>query len=229
MRKRNVFCSICLICLTFFTGCGSSLPEMSDIQQREVVEYAARVLMRHMNDYDSRLVDLSLYSEPEEEKETPQKPMDPTVDKETIDNTVTGGTLSIEELLLPEGLTLTYKGYQVDDSYADGTPYFSLDAEKGNKFVILSFEIHNTTSTTVKVNLFDNPCSWTVKLNDKVDADVHSTLLLDDLTTYIGDIKSGDRISLFLLTEVKAEDTENVNNIRLTIRTNDGKATKLLQ
>ena len=229
MRKRNVLVSICFICMAFFTGCGSTLPAMTDVQQKEVVEYAARVLMRHMNDYDSRLVDLSLYSEPEEEKKPAEKPMDPVVDKETIDNTETGGSSKIEDLLLPDGFTLSYKGYKVDDSYADGTPYFSLDAEKGNKFIIMTFEIHNGTSEKVKLNLFEVPCNWTVKLNDKINADVHSTLLLDDLTTYIGDVKSGESVTLFLLAEVKAEDAENVNSIRLTVKTSEGKATKLLQ
>ena len=74
MRKRKFFCSMALTGLIFLSGC-ASFPEMTEEQEEAIVEYAAGLLIQNMKDYDSRLVDLSLYADPEvlpEETPTPE-------------------------------------------------------------------------------------------------------------------------------------------------------------
>ena len=70
MKRQKIY-GIIILCLIVFTGCGATLPPMTEAQQDAVAEYAAALVMRHTRDYSSRLVDLSLYEEKEPESELP--------------------------------------------------------------------------------------------------------------------------------------------------------------
>lgn len=235
MRKQKIFCSIALTGLIFLSGC-ASFPEMTEEQEEAIVEYAAGLLIQNMKDYDSRLVDLSLYADPEIiPEETPQPEsggMDEVADTEKVD--VVEGEVygTIDSLLVPEGVTLTYTGSSIADTYPDddsGEPFFALDATTGNKLLVLKFAMTNTTGEEQTIDVFGVSPKCTVIVNGTEKKHTLSTMLLDDLSTYAGTLATGEEVSLVLLVEMETAVLEQVESIELKVTTETGSVTTLLQ
>lgn len=238
MKKQKMGCGIAVLCLMLFTGCGAALPSMTEAQQDAIAEYAVALVMRHTRDYSSRLVDLSLYEEKEPEKtEEPEAGgMDETADTPVIDNSENSSDetayQSIDSLLVPEGVIITYMGSSLLDSYPDGSsddsPYFALDASTGKKLLVLTFSLQNITGEekNLDINFIAPRCA--VRINDTERTHVISTMLLDDLSTYVGNLAAGEEISLVLLAEVN-DTLGTIEKLELTVSTEAGSAVTLLQ
>lgn len=237
MENRKSVLGLVLATMFFLTGCGATLPEMTAEQEDKIVEYAAGLVMRHTNDYESRLVDLSLYSNPMEEDDTEEQKkeetgkMDEVADTEIVDVTEEG-TMTLEEVLLPEGMELSYLGCRVTDSYPDGEgsdPFFALDATEGKKLVIMQFLIKNNSGQEAEIDIFSQLPMSTLVINGNETVGILSTMLLDDLSTFIGSIMDGGEVALVLIAETDCQNTEEISTLKLTIKTKVGKATETLQ
>lgn len=235
MRNKKIFCSMALTGLIFLSGC-ASFPEMTEEQEEAIVEYAAGLLIQNMKDYDSRLVDLSLYADPEvlpEETPEPESSgMDEVADTEKVD--VSDGEVygSVETLLVPEGVTLTYVGNSVANTYPegdDGEPFFALDATTGNQLLVLKFTMTNTTGEEQAVDVLGVSPKFRVIVNGTENKHTLSTMLLDDLSTYVGTLAAGEEVSLVLLVEIESAVLEQVESIELKVTTDEGSVTTLLQ
>ena len=235
MKKQKLFLSIALAGVLLFSGC-ASFPQMTEEQEEAIVEYAAGLLIKNVKDYDSRLVDLSLYTDPEiMPEETPQPEnggMDETADTEKVD--VSEGELygSIDSLLVPEGVTLTYTGSSVVDTYPeddDSEPFFALDATEGNKLLVLRFNMTNTTGEDQIINVSELSPKCIVIVNDTEKKHALQTMLLDDLRTYEGTLAAGEEVSLVLVAEMESAVLEHIENIKMKVTTENGSVTTLLQ
>lgn len=236
MVKTRIVCTAFFMTIIFLTGCGNTLPQMTKEQETQIVEYAAGIVMQYMKDYDSRLVDLSLYesngeSVPEQaDKEEPEQGgMDAPADTDTIDVAETG---SLADVLMPEGMEIAYTGYSVMNSYPEAEskdPYFAYDAAAGKQLLVLYFDISNTLGEAVELDIFSLAPKCTVTVNSVENQSVLPTMLLDDLNMYIGSIDAGETIQLVLLTEVEEELAGAIESLRLTVKTDAGRAVVLLQ
>ena len=67
------------------SGCGNTIPALSEEQEALVVEYASTAVLKHDANYQGKLVDLSTLSNEEEtpEEETTQEPVE---DLQVIDS-----------------------------------------------------------------------------------------------------------------------------------------------
>lgn len=235
MGKKNIFCGMLLTGVLFLSGC-ASLPEMTAEQESEIVEYAAGLLMQNMKDYDSRLVDLSLYAgstETAEETEEPKEDkMDEVADTEKIDVTEGEKQDSAEKLLLPEGVVLTYQGNNVADTYpadGEGEPFFALDAKEGSRLLVLHFTVYNTTEEEQTVNILEKAPKCLIVVNDTEKAYALPTMLLDDLRSYKGILKAGEETELVLIAEMQPEILEQISSIELRVTIGESNTTALLQ
>lgn len=236
MRKKTNILGIVLASLFLLSGCGNTLPEMTAQQEDKIVEYAAGIVMRYTNDYESRLVDLNYYSNPEEntatetEKEETGK-MDPVADTETVDRTEEG-TMMLEQVLLPSGMELAYLGCQLTDSYpdaADNAPYFSLDATEGKSLLVMQFMLKNNSGQEAEVDVFSQKPQSVLLINGTEKVAVMSTMLLDDLNTFIGEIDVNGERMLVMIAETDCRMLEEIGTLKLTVSTQTGKATVNLQ
>lgn len=234
MRSQRVFCSILIAGLVLLSGCGS-LPEMTQEQENAIVEYAAGLLIKNMKDYDSRLVDLSLYNvveeNPEETEEEPEG-MDAVADTEVIDKVEEESYGSIDTLLMPEGVTIAFTESRVADTYPDNgdeDPFFALDATSGNRLLVLQFTVTNTSGEDKEIDIFGMSPKCIVTVNGAKQSVALSTMLLDDLNTYVGTLAAGEAVSLVLLAEMDASVLEQVESIKLKVSTDAGSVTTLLQ
>ena len=61
MKNSRMIVIACMLCL-IMSGCG--LPyNLTKTQEEQIVEYAADLVLAHVDQYDSRLVDLELYKD----------------------------------------------------------------------------------------------------------------------------------------------------------------------
>ncbi len=232
MKRRSIYSTFILL-LTILTGCGSKLPEMTYEQQEAIVDYAASTVMKYMRDNNSRLVDLSLYDNVETTiEETETVGMDPVIDTETIDISEDGNQLSILEVLHLSDIELQFTDYKVLDTYPtkeSDNPYFTLDASKGKKLLVLSFTLENLLQDNKDVDLISVAPSFYVTINDAIKKNVLSTMLLDDLGTYRGELPALGEVNLVLIVELDEENTTAIEQIKLTVSTDVGKTTIPLQ
>lgn len=230
MRLKKIILGICIGSLFCITGCGVAFPEITQEQEDAIVEYAANVVMRYTRNYDSRLVDLSLYENPvekpeedKEDKSEEQGGMDPVADTPVVDSSSGETVGNIAQVLLPEGMDIRFTGYRLVDSYPDddsGNPYFAMDdASAGNKYLVLGFTLSNNTEAEQRTDIFSMDARFTVLINGTERKPVFTTLLLDDLGTYVGTLGAGEEVELVLLAEVSDTLAGEISELSLSATT----------
>lgn len=231
--KRRAICIAAILLLVTFSGCGSKLPQMTYEQEQTIVEYAASAVLQHMEDYNSRLVDLSLYENLETEPdETESVGMDPVADTDAIDVSSEDKQLSIGEVLSLSDLDLQYGSFEVLDTYPNDeteNPYFTLDASNGKKLLVLHFTLQNMSEEDKEVDILSVAPQFIVTINDNIRKNALSTMLLEDISTYAGLLTASENQNLVMIVEIEEETAASIENMNLTVSTNMGSTTIPLQ
>ena len=245
--KYTVLTTIMVVSMT---GCGNKIPELTEEQVKQVGEYAAVTLLKYDKNSQSRLVDVAtveaydqkqkelkelqevLYKDEKEEAEG-MKPVDDTPVKEKNEATAPQETImSLEEnFALSEGITINYTGYESCDSYPeDGSAnaYFALDASEGKKLLVMEFEVKNTSATDQELNFFSKTAVFTVDLGDGKKLNSMTTMLMNDMSTYVGTIPAGESQEMVLLFEIEEGAAENISELKLYLKNDANKYTILL-
>ena len=218
------------------TGCGNQIPDLTEEQAQKIGEYAALTLLKYDTNHQSRLVDEAVVEEYEEKLEeealkesaeptpTPEpEGMDPVADTPVVereeDAVVSEVIVTMEECLgLPGGVAVTYEGRETYETYpADGSTqnYFTLDASAGKKLLVLNFSLENQTGSDVQIDLFAKDAVFMLSA-DGVDAQkALTTMLLNDLSTYVGAIEAENSREMVLLFEIDEMTAENLTDIKL--------------
>ena len=231
--KALAIMAVMAICLT---GCAENqIPDMTDEQIYEVSEYVAITLMKYDASNRSRLVELDaddfLEKEPVPTPQPEPEGMKPVEDTPVIDTT--GGEDNVPEetvesvLALSEGLKLTYTGYDLCDSYPQDNEnnYFSLFAAEGKQLLVMKFDLTNLSAEDINLNLLSKDENFTVIVNEEYSRRALTTMLDNDLSTYIGDIKGNETKQVVLLIEVDKETAAAITSISLKVQNEDKKHT----
>ena len=237
MRKKIV----AVVCMIPFllSGCNSEFPDLTDEQAKVIGEYAAVTLLKYDANSRSRLVDLSQVEEepvaestpeventPEVVKPEQEPPKEPEVTKpvepeNSNQNTENENTVSsMEEFLeLPEGVSVSYVGYDLSQSYQEeDSLYFTIEASEGKELLVAKFELTNDSSETQEINLLDRRDNYRLTVNESYTRTTLTTLLANDLSTYMGSIEPGVSKEVVLLVEVEVTDVTNVQSISLNLK-----------
>ena len=230
MKKIISYLMICICCLSL-CGCGN-YPAMSDSDYDLVAEYAAGLLLEKSTTSGNRLMDVEdalqlleqekqeevveetveeTVIEPEEEKEEINKEEPTVIDK--TESIVEVPAAPVNEAMGISALTVQFTGIEIKDSYPDGgSGFFALDAKEGNKLLVARVELINNTDSDVSVNMLENNVSFKVSLDGNGYKYAMSTLLLDDLSTYVGTIQPGKTVEVVLLSEWKESELSEMTN-----------------
>ena len=73
-----------------------------------------------------------------------------------------------------------------------------------------------------------NP-QFIVTINDDEKKNVLSTMLLDDLSTYVGEVTASNQVNLVLIAEIEEETAASIETMKLTVSTDIGNNTIQLQ
>lgn len=243
MRKACIFlCGI--IMAAFVTGCGSTMPDLTQEETELISEYAVGVLLKYDTRHGSRLVDTTEYDMaaeeveediPEPEQTTEPEPENPVDDAEVVDvsqdEEIEAVPATIEEYYGIQGIKFQYLGYELTQSYPSGADdenlFFAMDATEGTQLLVLRFAAANVSSSDQTLNMMGSGARFRVSVNGETGQNALSTMLLDDMQTFNDVIPAGYSVELVCVVEVPQ--STSVNTIELTMRGNGDNAVMILQ
>lgn len=232
-KKLMMLCMAAMLTLGL-TGCAENqIPDMTDEQMQEIGEYVGITLIKYDASHRSRLVELTDEDEPLAPEPTvePEKPagMDPVEDTPVIDMTGKGESNTPVERVLEfaEGMTLTYTGQQVCDYYPEGdaNAYFSINATEGKKLLVLNFALSNNTTQAQEVDLLSSSAKFRIKVNEGNTRRAFTTMLDNDLSTYVGTLSANQSVEVVLIIEVSEETAASVSAIELKVENESASST----
>ncbi len=235
--------------VTLLTGCGSNMPDMTPEQEWTIGEYAGLTLLRYDANNRSRLVPYEQVEEriqkllaikerdelqemlrqEAENKDTVEETPEIMAGEETVSNTV--GTIGAF-FGLPEGVTVSYTGSEVCDSYPENSSesdYFTLDAAAGKKLLVLKFNISNQTQDGQLVDILSQSTAIRIKVNGSVTRGALVTMLMNDLSTYRATVAAGENVEAVLLAELDEDTAANLSTVTLQLSNNTNMYTVQLQ
>ncbi|MDE5893614.1 MAG: hypothetical protein K2H45_11895 [Acetatifactor sp.] len=252
MRKKTL-AALLVGAAIMLAGCGNTIPDMTDEQLQAVGEYAAQLLLSHDVNYRSRLVDVETLvtgaldelppenlpqeSLPQETPEPENVGMDPVEETPVVDLTEgrvepVQNNIKLEEALgLPEQMILSYTGYEILDQYpneASSEEYFTVDAEEGNRLIVLHFSLLNQGEGTETANIINRKLLIDVSVNG-ISTHSLSTLLENDLTLYREDLNPGESKEVVILAEYETESLRDVASVEINVKNDDKNATIRLE
>lgn len=234
MRKKLLLAALAVV-MVGTTGCVEAI-ELDEEQEDKFVQYSVFSVLEHDKNY---LVNLEQIEEPEY-VEIPEVPTDPSTEESTEtptdDNSGvqsgdngegSSGTVSVENLaeaMEIEGASLTYKGMKVCDSFpeSDGTPVFVIKAVQGKKLVVLNFDMTNTTGADISIDVSSKNISVKGIFNNAIKTNALLTLLPEALNTYAGTIPVGGTVNAVLVFEMSDGYVNNLSEITIDVKSNDG-------
>ncbi len=233
-KKYGMQCVIKGLCVSLLMfslcGCANEIPEMTTEEEQAISEYAAMMLLRYDANNRSRLVDLSKVEEKEQSeqtvpdiKEPEDNTMRPVEDTPVIDSTQNGGIQNVGSMesffSLPGGVSVVYKGQQICTSYSDAqNDYLVIEASEGNRLLVMSFEIHNQSPETQKIDFLRTEADYKVTVNGTVSQTPWMTMLMNDMSTYVGDVPTGGSQEVVLIVEVDEATSTEIKSLILNVQ-----------
>lgn len=227
--------AVMLISALSLSGCGNAVTYMTSEQSEMIGEYAATILLKYDANHKSRLVDLSTIEEtpevvePEkeviEEKETEENTT-PVIEKEENGADGEAGTTpkgTVQDMAsiceLPEGIEVTYKEFELLQSYAEeDNDYFALEASEGKELLVLSFELKNASGENQDVDVLSQNVKIKVTVNGDYSEYALTTMLMNDFSTYKDVIVADETEEVVLVIEVDDSMAEDIHSITLNLK-----------
>lgn len=231
-RKRKLTLLLAAVLLTFgTTGCGENqIPELSDDEVQAVGEYVALTMMKYDINNRSRLMELVEPLPPDtavEPSET-EEPEDLSGMRPVEDTLVVNGpegeegavsSYTVEEVMgLPEGLSLTFQGEEIYDSYPGEGEFFSLNASEGKKLMVLNFMLSNAGAGEQNLDLLGSNTAFHVTVNGEYTRRALPTILLNDLSTFVGAVPGEGSVEVVLVVEVEESLANAVTSLSLSVK-----------
>lgn len=149
-------------------------------------------------------------------------------------NDGTGGatvinTMSITEFLGLDNFSIVYAGNDVMNQYPeDAKVSDSCVADPGKDLLIVYFNVTNKSDSKCELNMFELDPIFKLSVNDGLyTAALHSFVLDDDMSIYIGDFGPGEMKRLILLLDVA--DNTSVSTLSMRISLGNDSITKTLK
>lgn len=238
--KKGKIIGVLAISACMLTGCIDSMPDMTEEQSELVAEYAADMLLKYSPNYHYRIADeeevasAEAEMETSQEEETTQEESQPSQD---LSQTGSGESVSVgAETSVEDGseydlatffgmdqFSIRYASCEVTDAYpkAESGAGFSVTAPQGYNLLILHFDVENLGEETAQCDLFDQINKVRVNVNDAGYVQALSTLLTNDLTTYMEDIPAGEVADAVVAVPVEQTDLDEIHTAVMRITTQD--------
>lgn len=243
VKKISILlCGIVLCC--FLTGCGSTMPELTEEENDLITEYAVSLLLKYDKNSTSRLIDLAAYEEERsiiednaeavkeaeslEEEET-DSPL--TVDTEVVDLTDESEASTIEEFYGIDGFSFQYMGYDFETEYPEmadneADAFFAMEATQGMQLMVLKFHVINQYGAELNMSSYNT--KMRVSINGESSKSVlFPTMLLNDIQAYKGVPEADGSTELVAIVEVP--EGTSVDTLSLILRNDSDNATITLQ
>ena len=238
--KKGKIIGVLAVSACMLTGCIDSMPDMTEEQSELVAEYAADMLLKYSPNYHYRIADEEEVASAEAEMETSQE--EETMQEESqpsqdLSQTGSGETVSVgAETSVEDGseydlaaffgmdpFSIMYASCEATDAYpnAESGVGFSVTAPQGYNLLVLHFDVENLGEEAAQCDLFDQISKVTVNVNDAGYVQALSTLLTNDLTTYMEDIPAGEVADAVVVVPVEQTDLDEIQTAVMQITTQD--------
>ena len=220
------------------SGCGNTIPALSEEQEALVVEYASTAVLKHDANYQGKLVDLSTLSNEEEtpEEETTQEPVEeadipkepeqmqePQQDVLSAEQAEAEIQADAEQILGLQDVSLTYSGYEVDEFYPkNGNEiYFVMNATPGNNLLVVKFTLRNLLNEEQNIQIQPGTVRVKIIMNGE-EKNALTTMLLNDLATYQGTLGPNEETELVVVGEYPVEDLQVIDSLSVKLKNESG-------
>lgn len=192
---KKVWIGILLVMLLALTGC-SGTAALTEEQNSLIAEYMAGSLLKYDKNNDEALI----YEPVPTPSPTPEPSAVPNKDTAVTPKPSESGAPSgsgngnkedkspvysdINEVYDKKNFDITYDSYKLYDSYPENPEKlgFSVDAAKGNKLVIIKFNVKNLSDKKKSINLLKDSMKYQLDVNiENIYYKPMVTLLLNDL------------------------------------------------
>ncbi|MBQ8730979.1 MAG: hypothetical protein IJW18_07245 [Lachnospiraceae bacterium] len=238
MKRRTVSVLItAAVTASLFGGCSIYMPELSVSDFDKVAEYAAYALLGDADDYESKLIseeevarlleERALKEKIEQEmaalNDPNKKPDEPTTEPgEEGDKVEIDVPEQVGKVLDIPNIEIQYAGHSFTERYPDSADaVLSLQATKGNQFMVLSFVLQNNTDAAAECDILSRDIVYTLKVNEKDSYRSQLTMLDGDLSTWNTPIESGSINIAVLIFQVPDElNDADITKLELMLREN---------
>jgi len=235
------------------TGCIDAMPELTAEQSDIITEYAAGVLLKYSSNYNYKIADEEEVlaamaarqeaAEPETAAET--EPETDIVQAEGEANQNTSPTeaeteteaeqiqfvadLDFAAELGIDDLIIRYQSFEICSAYPGDNTGFSVDAAQGKKLLVMHFDMEGLPEEDVDCNLFDYEIKMRVNINDTGSTSVLSTLIPNDLGTYMDIVPAGEIVDVVAVAEIDDMTAEEIQTLTLHAASNSQSCTVKLK
>ena len=245
---------IIIASLIVFTGCGNAIPEMTEDQRAQVVEYSAMLLLKYDKNYQSSMLTqeelakqqqkleatAAMKAEVARQKELAEElAAQEEAEKENEESSSSSGEgdasvpvyTDIDEFLGIGGIDIEYDHFDVCDSYPAATDVNSWQgicyATPGNKLVVFTFNMTNNSGADMLLDIasIDQHISFKVDGRSKTAL---TTLLTDDFINYRDNIAAGETKQAVLIIEMSEDDAAAISSVTMKLKFNGETANKTL-
>ncbi|MCM1179211.1 MAG: DUF4352 domain-containing protein [Clostridium sp.] len=230
-KMKGILVGTC--CCLMLTGCNDVI-DLTEEQSTLIAEYAAELLLKYDLHYEDRIAEGMREAKKEEStaaedeadteeaatEETEQEIGEETAGEEPAQEVSVGTESDIAKIAGIEGVSITYKDYQVMDQYpeADGdSESINLEAEDGHKLLVVRFQIANTTEDAVDISLLDSSIEYRLVCNGSKAADPMLTILMDDLGTLETSVKPDEDQEAVLVFQISEDMKDTLDAIELKV------------
>lgn len=221
-------------CCLMLTGCNDVI-DLTEEQSTLIAEYAAELLLKYDLHYEDRIAEGMREAKKEEEstvaedeadteeavtEETEQETGEETAGNEPAEEVSVGTESDIAKIAGIEGVSITYKDYQVMDQYpeSDGdSESINLEAADGHKLLVVRFQIANTTEDAVDISLLDSSIEYRIVCNGSKAADPMLTILMDDLGTLETSVEPDEDQEAVLVFQISEDMKDTLDTIDLKV------------
>ena len=220
--------------LVSLSGCGNTIPALSEEQEALVVEYASTAVLKHDANYQGKLVDLSTLKNeeetpveetmqaPAEEADIPKEPeqmQEPQQDVFSAEQAEAEIQADAEQILGLQDVSLTYSGYEVDEFYPkNGNEiYFVMNATPGNNLLVVKFTLRNLLNEEQDIQIQPGTVRVKIIMNGE-EENALTTMLLNDLATYQGTLGPNEETELVVVGEYPVEDLQSIDSLSVKLK-----------
>ena len=255
MKKGKVI-GLLAMSAVLLTGCVDSMPDLTAEQSDIIAEYAAGLLLKYSHHYDYKIVseeevaaakaeqqelqeietqeetepETDVQTEPNEVSQDTANDSEETQQKETeanvilaADDTDFAAELGIDDLIL------RYQSFELCDSYPQDNTGFSVDAAQDKKLLIVHFDLEGSPEEDLNCNMFDYNIKMHLNINDSVSVTALSTMLPDELMTFMDVLPAGELVDVVAVAEVDNMTESEISSLILQVSSSGGNCTAKLK
>lgn len=243
MKKGKVLVFLAMSA-ALLTGCVDSMPELTAEQSDIIAEYAAGLLLKYSSNYNYKIAsdeevaaamaarqevaEPETQPETEMEQQTEDEPSRGTPSSETQPAESESGTEQVQFVadldfaaeLGIDDLIIRYQSFEICSSYPQNNSGFRVDAAQGKKLLVMHFDLEGLPEEDVDCNLFDYNIKMRVNINDTASAAVLSTLIPNDLASYMDVVRAGEIVDVVAVAEIDDMTEEEIQTLILRASSN---------